>query len=309
MKSSALLALVAILLMAPAACGGSGAKRQDVADADGTSTAAAGAPITTTETISGTLAADAADGSAGDAEGTPLPTPNATVEKLAETFTLPETGEPDAPLLIMEFSDYRCPYCKQFFDETLPDVRKNWIETGKARLQFYDLPLTNHGFPAVIGAELAHCAGEQGKYWAMHDVLYESFDALTDVVDLKDEEKSMADLLKAGERAGLDDAKLKECVESKRYRPIVAELASTALEKEINGTPWFILIAKEHAESIPGYVDYKTMLPLLEREYSRALGTPIPTDTPAPATPTAAVTATGDGAGASPPAKAPTAKP
>ncbi|MEO8083752.1 MAG: thioredoxin domain-containing protein [Ardenticatenales bacterium] len=292
MKTSALLALVAMLLMAPTACGGSGADKQEATDADGTATALAAAPITATVGVSGTLAADIGDAASADADGTPLPTPNATVEKLAETFTLPETGDADAPLLILEFSDYRCPFCKQFFDETLPDVRKNWIDTGKVRLQFYDLPLTNHGYPAVIGAELAHCAGEQGEYWAMHDVLYEAFDALTDVVDLKDEEKSITDMLKAGEKAGLDNDKLKECVESKRYRPIVAELASTALEKEINGTPWFILIAGEHAESIPGYVDYKTMLPLLEREYSRALGTPIPTDTAAPATPTPAVTAT-----------------
>lgn len=288
MKSSVVLALLmAAVLLAPAACGGGASE----SDEGGTATAGADAAAASTP-MSGTLAAEIGEAMASDGEGTPEPTPNATVEKLAETFTLPEDGDADAPLLIMEFSDYRCPYCRQFFDETMPSLRKDWIETGKAKLQFFDLPLTMHGFPAVIGAEAAHCAGEQGAYWAMHDALYEAFDDLTEAADAQDEADSMAEILKVAEDVeGVDMDKLTACVESQQYRPIVKELADTALEREINGTPWFILLAGEHAEQIPGYVDYETMLPLLEREYSRALGTPIPTDTPAPATPTSAVTA------------------
>lgn len=290
-------ALLAALLVATAACGRAGSP-----DEDATPTPGLAGDVTATDALSGTLAADAdgadadgadADADSADAEGTPLPTANATVEALAASFELPEVGASSAPLLIMEFSDYRCPYCKQFFDDTLPQVRAEWIETGKARLQFYDLPLTNHGFPAVIGAEAAHCAGEHGAYWTMHDALFEAFDDLTDKADPQDEASSMAEILAVAEDADVDFDKVKECVESKRYRPIVAELAATALEREIHGTPWFLLLAGDHAESIPGYVDYETMLPILEREYSRALGTPIPTDTAAPPTATpAAPTAT-----------------
>jgi len=281
------LVLLAALLSATAACGRAGPSGDDA-----TATPAAATDGAATSPVTGTLGADAGEAEGGGAEDGPLPTANATTEALAATFELPEMGASSAPLLIMEFSDYRCPYCKQFFDETMPQLREEWIETGKARLQFFDLPLTNHGFPAIIGAEAAHCAGEQDAYWTMHDALFEAFDDLTDKVDPKDEASSMAEILAGAEDTDLDFEAIRSCVESKLYRPIVAELASTALEREINGTPWFLLLAGDHAESIPGYVDYDTMLPLLEREYSRALGTPIPTDTPAPPTVTPAATET-----------------
>lgn len=287
MTTTPRLVLLAALLLATAACGPA-----DRSSDDATATPAAGGDAAASAPVSGTLGADAGEAEGGAADEGPLPTANATTEALAATFELPEMGASSAPLLIMEFSDYRCPYCKQFFDETMPQLREEWIETGKARLQFYDLPLTNHGFPAIIGAEAAHCAGEQDGYWTMHDALFEAFDDLTDKVDPKDEASSMAEILAVAEDTDLDVEAIRACVEAKLYRPIVAELASTALEREINGTPWFLLLAGDHAEPIPGFVDYDTMLPLLEREYSRALGTPIPTDTAAPPTVTPAATET-----------------
>ncbi len=86
----------------------------------------------------------------------------------------PAKGSPDAPVTIVEFSDFQCPFCSRFFEQTLPQLEKNYIETGKVRLVFKDFPLDNlhpNARPAHIAAE---CADEQGMFWQYHDVLFEN---------------------------------------------------------------------------------------------------------------------------------------
>ena len=85
----------------------------------------------------------------------------------------PVKGNPDAPVTIVEFSDFQCPFCSRFFDQTLPLIEENYINTGKVKLVYKDLPLDNlhpNARPVHIAAE---CADEQGKFWEYHDVLFE----------------------------------------------------------------------------------------------------------------------------------------
>ena len=84
----------------------------------------------------------------------------------------PVKGDPDAPVTIVEFSDFQCPFCLRFYAETLPLLEENYIKTGKAKLVYRDMPLQIHpnAFPVHMAAE---CAGDQGAYWEYHDILFE----------------------------------------------------------------------------------------------------------------------------------------
>lgn len=87
----------------------------------------------------------------------------------------PILGDKNAPVTIVEFSDYECPFCKRHFDETLPQLIKNYVDTGKAKIVFRDLPLSFHDPMATKEAIAANCAREQGgdsKYFQYHDEIF-----------------------------------------------------------------------------------------------------------------------------------------
>ena len=86
----------------------------------------------------------------------------------------PVKGDPDAPITIIEFSDFQCPFCSRFFTQTLPAIQENYIDTGIVKLVYRDFPIDSlhpNARPAHIAAE---CADEQGKFWEYHDVLFEN---------------------------------------------------------------------------------------------------------------------------------------
>jgi hypothetical protein len=80
-------------------------------------------------------------------------------------------GEVNAPVTIVEFSDYECPYCTRHFEQTYGQIVSEYVDTGKVKLVFMDFPLSFHT-KAIPAAQAARCAGEQGDYWGMHDSLF-----------------------------------------------------------------------------------------------------------------------------------------
>ena len=106
---------------------------------------------------------------------TPQPTQIPTLPPQVIKITVsddPVKGDADAPITVVEFSDFQCPFCSRFFEQTLPLLEKNYINTGKIKLVYQDLPLDNihpNARPAHIAAE---CADEQEKFWEYHDVLF-----------------------------------------------------------------------------------------------------------------------------------------
>ncbi len=86
----------------------------------------------------------------------------------------PVKGDPDASITIVEFSDFQCPFCSRWYDQTLSSLEENYIDTGKVKLVYRDLPLSSihpNARPAHIAAE---CADEQNKFWDYHNILFES---------------------------------------------------------------------------------------------------------------------------------------
>lgn len=86
----------------------------------------------------------------------------------------PSLGSDAAPVTIVEFSDYQCPFCKKHVLNTMPALKSGYIDTGKVRYVFRDFPLDNIHPYARKAAEAAHCAGDQGKFWDMHDLMFQN---------------------------------------------------------------------------------------------------------------------------------------
>ena len=94
--------------------------------------------------------------------------PNLPLAK-AQGYTM---GRPDAPVQILEFADFECPACGNYSVVTEPDVRKRVIDSGLARVTYFDFPLPQHK-NTLVASEAAACANDQGKFWEMHDRLFQ----------------------------------------------------------------------------------------------------------------------------------------
>lgn len=136
--------------------------------------------------------------------------------------TDPVKGPADAPITIVEWSDYQCPFCARV-NPTLAQVRQAYGD--KVRIVFKDFPLPNHA-EAPKAAEAAHCAGDQGKYWEMHDVLFANQQALQ-VPMLKQHAATLK----------LDLAAFEQCLDSGKHAPRVAEGMRAGEALGVQSTP------------------------------------------------------------------------
>jgi len=163
---------------------------------------------------------------------TPAPAPPA-VEKLEATVaigSIASRGSKDARVTMIEFSDYQCPYCKRHVDQTVPGLVKDYVETGKVRYAFRDFPLAAIHPLAAKAAEAARCAGDQGKYWEMHDRLFAN------------QKELQAEKLPAHAQAiGLDESKFRECLDQARYAAAVQKDVNEGTQLGISGTPTVII--------------------------------------------------------------------
>ncbi|MDP3763618.1 MAG: DsbA family protein [bacterium] len=141
-------------------------------------------------------------------------------------------GNKNAPVTLIEFSDFQCPFCRKFYRETLPQIKKEYIDTGKARLVYRDFPLSFHpgATPAAEGTE---CAREQGKFWEMHDVIFD------------EQEKQGSgtiqftadDVKKWAAKIGLNTSKFNQCLDSGKYKKEVEKDITDGSAAGVTGTP------------------------------------------------------------------------
>jgi protein-disulfide isomerase len=148
-------------------------------------------------------------------------------------------GAKEAPLTIVEFTDYQCPFCQRFHATSFPDLKKNYIDTGKARFYSRDLPLDFHP-NAMRAAQAARCANEQGQFWKLRDVMganpnkLDMDSLLADAADLK-----------------MDVNAFRACVESEKYKNAVQTDVMEALKIGASGTPTFV-VGKSTADGVDG---------------------------------------------------------
>ena len=150
-------------------------------------------------------------------------------------------GAADAPVTVVEFTDYQCPYCLRFTKTTFPLLKRKYIDTGKVRWVALNLPLPFHK-DAIKAAQATHCAGEQDKFWEMREVLFKNPRKL-----------SITDLPKHAETLALDMSAFNSCLQSDRHLDNIAKEAKDAKSVRLTGTPSFI-IGKTTSDIISGPV-------------------------------------------------------
>lgn len=142
-------------------------------------------------------------------------------------------GNPNAPVTLIEYSDFTCGYCVKFFRDTWPRLREKYVDTGKVRLLYRDYPRDPDG-PAMTAAIAARCAGDQGRYWDMHDRLFGG------AIDI--------DRLQAyAATIGLNQPAFAACLRDARHRPAILQDKTDGIRIGFVGTPGFILLQTDRA--------------------------------------------------------------
>jgi len=142
----------------------------------------------------------------------------------------PVKGNSNAPVTIIEFSDFQCPFCGRFFQQTLPQVESDYINTGKVKFVYRDFPLDSIHSQAVSAAQAAECANEQGKFWQYHDKIFQNQGSLS-----TDSYKAWATEL------GLNTAQFNSCLDSNKYASEVQKDFQDGVNVGVSGTPTFFI--------------------------------------------------------------------
>jgi protein-disulfide isomerase len=158
-------------------------------------------------------------------------------------------GDSTAPLWVVIVSDFQCPYCKIWHDETFPAIKREFVDKGRIRLAYLNLPLPQHQH-AEVTAELALCAGAQGRFWEFHDAVFDTQDQWSGLPAGTTFFESVAATAK------LDQTKLRSCMESHAMRPLVQADFQRAKEAKVRSTPSFFV---GNAMRLEGAVPFDAM--------------------------------------------------
>src|SRR6202158_4962123 len=145
-------------------------------------------------------------------------------------------GNPDAPVKILEFADFECPACAGFATVTEPDVRTRIIEPGLANITYFDFPLTMHR-NTVAASNAAACAGEQGKFWPMHDRLYQAQDEWNG--EATGSPKPF--FKRYAQESGVDVAKWETWYDTRKNQKRIGDKLAGGLRRRVDSTPSIII--------------------------------------------------------------------
>ena len=167
----------------------------------------------------------------------PQAAPDAPVSlRISGSYVL---GRPDAPVTMVEFTDYECPFCRQFHMASFEEIKRKYVDTGKVRYVSRDFPLSMHA-NAMQAAKIARCAGEQGHFWEMRRALIVNGNALTS--------ETMANL---GKGLRLDEREMDKCVADSRLDKALSDDIAQASNLGVSGTPTFF-IGRSDGDSVNG---------------------------------------------------------
>jgi protein-disulfide isomerase len=138
-------------------------------------------------------------------------------------------GDPDAPVVVREFADYQCPACERF-SSAAKKLRDEYVESGKVRFVFFDLPLRQHA-NAREAAMAARCAADQGAYWAMHDRLFEN------QTEWSGSGSAVGMFTRYAEELGLDQKRLRRCVDTRLHKEAIDQSIGVARQLQVTSTP------------------------------------------------------------------------
>ncbi len=170
-------------------------------------------------------------------------------------------GDKDAPVTIIEFSDYQCPFCKRFHDDAFTSIQENYIDKGLVRFVHRDFPLSFHpgAYPAAVAVECAHSQGNS-LAWKLHDAIFASQELLSS----GDVDENLQKL--AHDISGLNNETFDRCYNNEDPADEIADDVDDASESGITGTPGFWIIgANGQAEKISGAMPYESFETSIEK--------------------------------------------
>ncbi len=166
-------------------------------------------------------------GGAAQAPAGSAPAPDIDMKALADDD--PFLGDEDAPVTMIEWSDFECPFCGRFYSQTEEQLIQQYVDTGKVKFVYRDFPLSFHP-NAQKAAEAGECADEQGKFWEMHDLLFE-----------QGVQGGVAGFKQYAQQIGLDTAEFSQCLDSGAMASEVQNDFNDGQRVGISGTPGFII--------------------------------------------------------------------
>lgn len=170
-------------------------------------------------------------------------------------------GDARAPVTINEWGDYQCPFCGKFFSDTEPQIREQYIKTGKVQMVYRDFAFL--GPESVAASNAAWCAGEQGKFWAYHDRLFDA-----EIADGRENNGNLKEELftsLAGELK-LDQTAFGACIKEERYKAQVEQDYADGVAAGVRGTPATFV----NKTLLSGAVPFSSFRETIERELSKA---------------------------------------
>ena len=166
-------------------------------------------------------------------------------------------GDANAPVTVIEYGDFQCPFCGKFFKDTESVLRENYIKTGKIKFIYRDFAFL--GQESLWAANAARCAGEQGKFWEYHDYLYNNQRGENQGAFSKDNLKGFASVL------GLDNGKFSVCLDSEKYLEEIKKVTKDGASAGVQGTPAVFINGKINVGALPT----ATFTQIIEDELSK----------------------------------------
>ena len=191
----------------------------------------------------------------------PAETVNLDMERTHGTISTamgsPILGDPSAPITIVEFGDYQCHQCYNWFHNTKPAIMDDYIETGKANLVFVDMAFLGRDSPKA--AQASYCAEEQGMYWEYHGMLYNLQE------DKIDGGWANSERLKAiALDLGLDDKLFESCFDSGKYSKRVQYNTQQGRDNGVRGTPGFFIVGPDGQQQLGGAQPFSVFKQVLD---------------------------------------------
>jgi protein-disulfide isomerase len=186
------------------------------------------------------------------------PSPDEVLKKLTDG-TFPVKGNKDAKVTVVEFADFRCPFCERFYTDTEPQLLKDYVDTGKVKFVFRNYAFL--GAASTVAANAAECANEQGKFWEMYDYLYKN------QPDESDTSMYTVDNLTSGAATaiGLNTDQFSSCLSANKYDKNQAADLAEGQSIGVSGTPTFYI----NGTQLVGAQPYASIKAVIDQELAK----------------------------------------
>ena len=174
----------------------------------------------------------------------------------------PYLGDKNAPITLVEFGDYQCFFCNKFFHDTENGILENYVKTGKVKIIFKDYTII--GPDSITAALGANCAGDQGKFWEFHDILYNNWNGENNGWAAREK------IIGFANDAKLDVDKFTECLDEKHHQSKITASNRDAQQLGLTGTPaFFVINANNQVTPIQGAQPFEVFQRIFDAELQK----------------------------------------